>query len=190
LKADTIIIPLKGFSDSQKLVIEETFNEIYLIKTGKLAIPAGIYKKHSRFKSLFGFKLDGALLVEWLYKRIETLEFRNSMFDAVNNGDGTVYIGNSFFSSTPVERIYILVHEARHSDGDSFPHIKCPPDHPYVLPDRTGFDLANKPACDDQSNGAYGYQAALLFELYAFGLYQQTVTGKLYNSTVTRIIRK
>ena len=49
-------------------------------------------------------------------------------------------------------------------------------------------DLEKERGCDDKINGAYGYQAAFLFELLAYGIFDQKEVGLLYNSSISRVI--
>ena len=49
-------------------------------------------------------------------------------------------------------------------------------------------DLEKVPACDNRPDGAYAFQAAFLFELFAFGLHEQNEVGLLYNSSISRVI--
>ncbi len=67
--------------------------------------------------------------------------------------------------SNSLQRLEVLFHEARHSDGNQasgslgFSHIICPDDG-TVAP-----ELVGVPACDNSSNGAYSVGAALLKSL-------------------------
>ncbi|MES2746280.1 MAG: hypothetical protein V4655_12690 [Bdellovibrionota bacterium] len=64
--------------------------------------------------------------------------------------------------SNSLQRIEVLFHEARHSDGNSsggstgFPHVVCPSGS-LVPP-----ELIGVPACDNTANGAYSVGAAVL----------------------------
>lgn len=70
--------------------------------------------------------------------------------------------------SNSVQRIEVLFHEARHSDGNSrngslgFPHVECP-DNGQIPSELVGI-----PACDDTSNGAYSVGAAVLDPLASY----------------------
>jgi hypothetical protein len=48
--------------------------------------------------------------------------------------------------------------------------------------------LEKELACDKTDQGAYAYQAAFLFELFAYGIFDQKEVGLLYNSTVARVL--
>jgi hypothetical protein len=67
-----------------------------------------------------------------------------------------------------IQRLEVLFHEARHSDGNSiskstgFPHVNCPAGS-LVPPELVGI-----PACDEVANGAYSVGAALLNPLIAY----------------------
>ena len=70
--------------------------------------------------------------------------------------------------SNSLQRLEVLFHEARHSDGNSakgsvgFPHVECP--NNGQIPS----ELVGIPACDDSSNGAYSVGAAVLGPLTSF----------------------
>jgi hypothetical protein len=67
--------------------------------------------------------------------------------------------------SNSLQRLEVLFHEARHSDGNQasgsvgFAHINCPSDG--TIPP----ELVGVPACDDMANGAYSVGAAVLKSL-------------------------
>lgn len=64
--------------------------------------------------------------------------------------------------SNSLQRLEVLFHEARHSDGNQasgsvgFAHINCPNDGTIPA------ELVGVPACDDMANGAYSVGAAVL----------------------------
>lgn len=69
--------------------------------------------------------------------------------------------------SNSLQRLEVLYHEARHSDGNTasgstgFPHVVCPNDGSIPK------ELVGIPACDDSTNGAYAVGAAVLDPLIA-----------------------
>lgn len=180
-------LDLQGFSPSQKKQISEVLKKIEAIKPQKLKIPPALYRKHSRFFKLFHFHLNGENLLAWINERVRVLRYENTWTVAVNNGGKEVLVGDLFFQSSLLEQIYIIVHEARHSDGNGYPHVICPSGFPYVSPSQPDMDLQSTAGCDNRTDGAYAFQAALLFEFYAYGIIDQTAAGNLYNASTTRI---
>ena len=49
-------------------------------------------------------------------------------------------------------------------------------------------DLEKEAACDPNDQGAYSFQAAFLFELFAYGIFDQGEAGLLYNSSILRVV--
>lgn len=126
-----------------------------------------------------------------LNKKIPSISYGNTWTVAINQNKGQLVIGDQFFERlTDLERLYVLVHEARHSDGKGHKHVKCSKDFQFVSSAQPTMDLGGTLACDDTSDGAYAYQSAFLFELYAFGLFDQREVGLLYNSSISRIPNK
>lgn len=85
---------------------------------------------------------------------------------------GIIQIGKNLFSprfqidklnlNSPInkiQRLSVLFHEARHSDGKGeylgFRHVECP----------TGHDYEGKMACDEAMNASYNISATLILEL-------------------------
>jgi hypothetical protein len=109
----------------------------------------------------------------------ETLHFRvgDRALPVSSPRVGIIMLGKSYSSFEPIERIGVLIHEARHSDctgglseadltrihDDELPsnhacghiHVDCPPGHDY----------AGYPACDDHPWGAYSVEAVFLATL-------------------------
>lgn len=95
--------------------------------------------------------------------------------------------------SNSLQRLEVLFHEARHSDGNQgagsvgFPHINCPNDG--TIPD----ELVGVPACDDSSNGAYSVGAAVLKPLMHLcerrcSLVEQEILKSIYLDRLSRVI--
>lgn len=183
-------VRLVGFTESQIAVLESTIARLRALPPSKPAIDADTYSRLSRFEELFGFPFDGSKLVEWLLKRTKNISYGGGRLTANHRGSGRVVLTDAFFQLDPLERLYLLVHEARHSDRGGFPHIPCPAGYPYVSATQPQMDLVAEAACDDRPDGAYAFQAAFLFELYARGLFDQQEAGLLYNSTVARVLKR
>lgn len=132
------------------------------------------------FRARFGFPLAGPLLMAWLQDRVDRVEHGSAWTVAVHGGDRTVVVTDAFFSRSLVERMLVLVHEARHSEGDGFPHVRCPEDDPPVL--------AGKLACDDRADGSYAYQVALLRALAAAGVVEEGLAARLDRDLSYRIV--
>lgn len=182
-------IELSGFTEAQQALIENTFSQLKSLRPSDLKIDKGTYKRLSRFESLFGFPLDGEQLSDWVLSRIKTLSYGNTWTVAVNQNKGVFVVGDRFFSElTDLERLYLLVHEARHSDEDGFKHGKCPKGFRFVSSGQPKMDLEKTFACDKTDDGAYAFQSAFLFEIFAYGLFDQREAALLYNSSVSRII--
>jgi len=182
-------IELSGLAEEQVLILESTINQLSSLEPGELKINKRVYGRLSRFKELFGFPFNGKDLSRWLLTRIESISYQNTWTTAVNQNQGSFMAGDFFFTkATPIERIYTLIHEARHSDDDGYKHIRCPDGFKYISSRQPEMDLEREPACDDNNKGAYSFQAAFLFELFAYGLLDQGEVGLLYNSSISRLV--
>jgi len=182
-------IELSGLSGAQVLTLESTINQLRSLEPGELKMNKKTYVRLSRFKELFGFPFDGRNLSEWLLTRIHSISYHNPWTVAVNQNKGEFVVGDVFFTHTsPLERIYTLIHEARHSDDDGYEHVKCPKGFKFISSRQPEMDLEGVPACDNTDRGAYAFQAAFLFELFAYGLLDQGEVGLLYNSSVSRVL--
>ena len=182
-------IELSGLTEHQILVLESTIKQLRLLEPGKLKIDRKMYIRLSRFNELFGFSFNGRDLAPWLLHRIRSISYHNSWTAAVNQHQGDFFVGDLFFTQlSPLERLYALIHEARHSDNDGYEHVKCPKGFKYVSSRQADLDLENVSACDSNPNGAYAFQAAFLFELFAYGIFEQNDVGLLYNSSISRVI--
>ena len=183
-------VDIKELSPGQLAAIEETINAIGGMKANDVAIPKGVYHRLSAFRRLFGFDFDGEKLKGWLLGRIKSITPENGWTIAVNGNQGHFYIGGRFFEKSGfLERAYCLIHEARHSDGNGYRHIACPGNYKYVSAGNPDLDLTEVSACDGVADGAYAFQAAFLFELYARNMVNQEQAGLVYNNSVARIIR-
>jgi len=179
-----------NFSDEKLKVIENTFEQFRSLRPTSLKIPTKIYTRLSRFESLFGFPFNGELLSNWVIKRARSITYRNTWTVAINQNKGQFVIGDPFFEGlSDLERLYLLVHEARHSDGNGYKHVKCPENFPGVSSAQPKMNLSGSFACDNTADGAYAYHSAFLFELYAYALFDQKEVGLLYNSSITRILK-
>lgn len=182
-------VDVAGLSPAQRAAIEETINAIGAMKADAVAIPTAAYYRLATFRRLYGFDFDGEKLKAWLLLRIKSITAENSWTIAVNGNQGHFYIGDRFFDTSGfLERAYCLIHEARHGDGDGYRHVDCPANYKYVSAGSPGIDLAEIPACDAVADGAYAFQAAFLFELYARNMVNQEQAGLVYNSTIARIL--
>lgn len=182
-------IELAGLNEQQVLILESTIAQLQSLKADKLKIGKKSYRRLSHFKELFGFAFDGPELSRWLLKRIRSISYQNTWTAAVNQHQGDFFVGDIFFTQlSPLEKLYALIHEARHSDDDGYEHVKCPKAYKYVSARQPDLDLENLAACDAVVNGAYAFQAAFLFELFAYGIFEQHETGLLYNSSISRMI--
>ena len=182
-------IELSALTEHQILVLESTIQQLRLLEPGKLKIDNQIHERLSRFKELFGFSFNGRGLTRWLLKRIRSISYQNTWTAAVNQNQGDFLVGDLFVKiMSPLERLYTLIHEARHSDDGGYDHTKCPKGFRYISSRQPDLDLEKVPACDRHPNGAYAFQAAFLFELFAYGLFEQNEVGLLYNSSLSRVI--
>jgi hypothetical protein len=183
-------IDVSGLKDEQVQVLETTIDQLRTLKSSGLKINKKVYRRLSRFKELFEFPFGGQELSRWLLTRMKSISYRNTWTAAVNENMGDFVLGDFFFKKmTTIERFYSLIHEARHSDGDGYPHIKCPKGFKYISSRQPNMDLESEPTCDNNDKGAYAFQAAFLFELFAYGLFDQEKMGLLYNSSISRLVR-
>jgi hypothetical protein len=182
-------IELSGLSEAQVLILESTINQLRSLESAELKINKKTYDRLSRFKDLFGFPFNGPDLSNWLLSRIHSISYHNPWTIAVNQNKGEFFVGDVFFTKTsPLERLYTLIHEARHSDDNGYEHVKCPKGFKFISSRQPEMDLENVPACDPTNRGAYSFQAAFLFELFAYGLLDQGEVGLLYNSSISRVV--
>jgi hypothetical protein len=178
-----------GMTTADTSVLEDTINAIGNFEPKKVVINKAVYFRQSRFQRLFGFSFEGKKIKDWLLRRMKSVTHQNGWTVATNDNRGDFSLGDRFFEKADfVERAYTLIHEARHSDGDGYEHVRCPESLMHVSAGSPEMDVTTVKACDDRSDGAYGYQSAFLFELYARDVADQHETGLLYNSSVARIV--
>jgi len=184
-------IELSELKDEQVKVLEESIRQLRMLEPGDLKINKKVYRRLSRFEELYGFPFNGKDLSRWLLTRIKSISYHNPWTAAVNENKGDFILGDFFFTKmSMIERLYSLIHEARHSDGDGYPHIRCPKGFKYISSRQPDMDLEKELTCDHSDKGAYGFQAAFLFELFAYGIFDQKETGLLYNSSISRLVPK
>lgn len=182
-------IELSGLADEQIQILESTINQLRTLEPGELKINKKVYQRLSRFKELFGIPFRGQEVADWLLARIKGISYHKSWTAALNQNGGHFVVGEMFFTKiSPLERLYLLIHEARHSDGEGYDHVKCPKGFKTVSATQPDLDLEKEMACDDTREGAYSFQAAFLFELFAYGIFDQKNVGLLYNSSISRVI--
>jgi len=185
----TYVIHSKGLSDEHIQQIQATLLQLEALTPNKIRTSKATYRRLSHFKDLFGFSFDGPDLVRWLLRRVRQMAYQNTWTVAVNRNRGDFVLGDVFFAELDhLERLYLLIHEARHSDGGGYPHVRCPAEFPFISAAQPNMDLPRALACDAEDNGAYAYQAAFLFELYVRGLLDPRAAGLLYNSSIARVL--
>lgn len=185
--AETVKLTFYSCDDKEKNEVLSALESIRDLPRAEIAIDEDMYRRHARFKAIFGFNFDGRKLHHWLTSRVNTFICREAWATAVYTGEQTVALSPGFFRSLPLEQMYLLVHEARHYDIKG--HIDCPGDYLFLSTGDYGTELAGQPACDNRPDGAYGVQAAFLFELYARRLADARLTASLYNGSISRIIK-
>lgn len=182
-------IELKKLSPQELSLLEKTVNFMGAIKLDKLKVEESLYFRYTKFRELFGFNPNGEQLKVWLLTRIKSVTREESWTIALNRNKGHFILGKRFFrKSDMLERAYCLIHEARHSDGKGYLHVKCPAGYPFISAGTPEIDLQKVPACDNVTNGAYAFQAAFLYELFAYGIFEQEKVGLVYNSSIARIL--
>jgi hypothetical protein len=180
-------IELTGLAPAQAEAVREALDGIEALRAVEPRIDGATYARLSRFEALFGFPFDGAALARWIRRHVRRVESGDAWTAAVADGDGVLRMHPSLLERPLLDRMYVLVHEARHLAGGPG-HVDCPADLPFVSAAQPDQPLAGAPGCDRGADGAYGFQAAFLFELYARGLVDPERAGLLYNSTIARIL--
>jgi len=126
-------IDFSNLTKAQRGVIEKTIHQLKNLEITERVIPKRIYKRLTKFQELFGFPISGDKLAHWLLTRIRKVSYQNSWTTAINQNRGHFMLGDAFFTDlNSLERLYLLIHEGRHSDDDGYPHIKCPKNFKYV----------------------------------------------------------
>lgn len=164
---------VEDFEPAQRRTFAETLEALGALAPGDLAIDAETYEQ-SRFSKVFGFALDGPKLLGWWSRRIQRVRRGDAWTVAVYDGEGAMTVTDEFFERSLLERLFVLIHEARHADGDGYDHVECP--------------YSGSLACDARPDGAYAYQAAFLFELYAYGLVDPKAAFDEWRTTMRRIL--
>ena len=182
-------VELSGLSDEQLSVIEKALEHLKSLAPKELMINKKVYKQLSRFSDLFGFSFSGKDVHHWFLSRIRSISYHNVRLAAINQNKGHFFLGDTFFTElNTLERLYLLIHEARHSDDNGYKHIKCPKGFKFISATQLHMNLEKELACDDNNKGAYAFQAAFLFELFAYGIFDPKEVGLLYNSSISRVI--
>ncbi|RHX84606.1 hypothetical protein DLM78_16935 [Leptospira stimsonii] len=183
----------RKLKSTEKEKVEEIYDYVRKLHPETLKISQKSYRKRSQFRNFFGFQFSGPTLLYWLKLRIHDFKIGASNQYVANFENGTVYLDPSFFNLSKLEQAVILIHEARHGDGDEFHHVDCPDEFPFLSIRAPESDLEGIRACDDRIDGAYGLGAAFLFEIFSFGLFPpgrySEIIG-MYNSEMLRIIVK
>ncbi|MBM9575980.1 hypothetical protein JWG45_02330 [Leptospira sp. 201903070] len=179
--------PLKLNEQKQ---LDEVYEYVRQLNPGSLRIQSKTYRKRTQFQNFFGFPFSGPELLLWLQRRIQKFRIGATGRYVANFENGVVYLDSSFFSLSKIEQTVVLIHEARHGDGE-FHHIDCPEGFPFLSIRSPETELDGMKACDERADGAYGFSAAFLFEIFSFGLYPQGSVSEIvgmYNSEMLRII--
>lgn len=187
LKKIPLPIVRNNLSEQEVGIVMETFDYFLNLKTGPFKIPKTVHKEMSVFEKLYGFRFDGKKLLKWIHSRIVSIQKGKTGFYIAVNQNQNLVLGEQFFQLSVLDRAIIFIHEARHSDGNEFRHVRCP-SHFNFLSIRKIVKLANTLACDKRLDGAYGLSAAFIFELIAYGLGDQEILIGKYNSEIARII--
>lgn len=171
--------------------IDEVYEYVRKLQPSAPVLSSKIYKKKTQFQEFFGFPFSGPSLLLWLQQRIHKFRIGSSGRYVANFENGTIYLDSSFFKLSNLEKTVVLIHEARHGDGEDLQHIDCPSDFPFLSTRAPETELEGMRACDDRKDGAYGFGAAFLFEILSFGLYPAGRSSEIigmYNSEILRIM--
>lgn len=133
------------------------------------------------FRKLFKIEFQGQNLERWFRERIQVVEYSNNLLSRDNKAHlpsrqsrlqltalnastpekpkrlilSALYLSNKL---TWIERVAILIHEARHSDPDVLEHTACPDNHPKKM-------FRGLKACDQNIYGSYGFELIFLNEI-------------------------
>jgi hypothetical protein len=187
VQSERVPIDLTGLTPAQTDAVREALDGIEALRAVEPRIDRPTYARLSRFEAAFGFPFDGPALARWLRRHVRRVETGAAWTAAVAEGGGVVRLHPTMLERPLLDRMYVLVHEARHLAGGPG-HVDCPADLPFVSAAQPDQPLAGAPGCDRGADGAYGFQAAFLFELYARGLVDPERAGLVYNSTMARIL--
>ncbi|TGM39279.1 hypothetical protein EHQ75_09700 [Leptospira levettii] len=183
------------FSDESKLsakqnkILKETFAYLETLEPKRIKIDKTTYNRHSQFESFFKFSFSGKKLSRWIQSRSKKYTFGSTGDYVAMYQDGEILLGRGFFSLNRLDRVLVLLHEARHADGKNYSHVVCPDDFPYLNTRDWKIHPAGKKGCDSVPDGGYGITASFLFELGAYGILSQSDAAYRYNSEISRVIR-
>ncbi|TGL86639.1 hypothetical protein EHQ68_15170 [Leptospira congkakensis] len=173
----------------QSKVLKESFSYLESIEPKKIKIDKSTYNKLTQFESIFKFGFSGKKLSRWIQSRIKKYSFGSTGEYIAMYQDGDVLLGRPFFNLNRLDRVLVLLHEARHADGKNYSHVVCPENFQFLNPRDWNIHPAGKKGCDSVVDGSYGITAAFLFELGAYGYLNQTEAAHRYNSEISRVIR-
>ncbi|MGV3667221.1 MAG: hypothetical protein ACO1NV_13895 [Leptospira bouyouniensis] len=183
------------FSDESKLnvkqnkTLKETFSYLETLEPKRIKIDKTTYNRHTQFESFFKFPFSGKKISRWIQTRIKKYSFGSTGDYVAMYQDGEVLLGRGFFNLNRLDRVLVLLHEARHADGKNYSHVVCPDDFPFLNTRDWKIHPAGKKGCDSVPDGGYGITASFLFELGAYGFLSQTEAAFRYNSEISRVIR-
>ncbi|PKA24508.1 hypothetical protein CH381_20150 [Leptospira sp. mixed culture ATI2-C-A1] len=189
---------LSGFplySDESKLnakqskILKESFSYLESLEPKRIKIDKSTYNHLTQFESIFKFGFSGKKLSRWIQSRIKKYSYGSTGDYVAMYHDGDVLLGRSFFNLNRLDRVLVLLHEARHADGKNYSHVVCPENFQFLNPRDWKIHPAGKKGCDSVSDGGYGITAAFLFELGAYGYLNQTEAAHRYNSEISRVLR-
>ncbi|TGL44210.1 hypothetical protein [Leptospira perdikensis] len=193
----TVLYCLSGValhSDESKLnvkqskVLKESFSYLETLEPKRIKIDKSTYNRLTQFESIFKFAFSGKKLSRWIQSRIKKYSYGSTGDYIAMYHDGDVLLGRAFFSLNRLDRVLVLLHEARHADGKNYGHVVCPENFQFLNPRDWKIHPAGKKGCDSVPDGGYGITAAFLFELGAFGYLNQTEAAHRYNSEISRVI--
>lgn len=173
----------------QSKVLKESFSYLESLEPKRIKIDKPTYNRLTQFESIFKFGFSGKKLSRWIQSRIKKYSYGSTGDYIAMYHDGDVLLGRAFFSLNRLDRVIVLLHEARHADGKNYGHVVCPDNFQFLNPRDWKIHPAGKKGCDDVPDGGYGITAAFLFELGAFGYLNQTEAAYRYNSEISRVIR-
>ncbi|MCG6150949.1 hypothetical protein [Leptospira bandrabouensis] len=183
------------YSDESKLnvkqskVLKESFSYLESLEPKRIKIDKSTYNRLSQFESIFKFSFSGKKVSRWIQSRINKYSYGSTGDYIAMYQDGEVLLGRAFFSLNRLDRVLVLLHEARHADGKNYSHVICPENFQFLNPRDWKIHPAGKKGCDSTPDGGYGITAAFIFELGAYGYLNQTEAAHRYNSEISRVIR-
>lgn len=183
------------YSDESKLnakqtkVLKESFSYLETLEPKRIKIDKPTYNRLTQFESIFKFAFSGKKLSRWIQSRINKYSYGSTGEFIAMYQDGDVLLGRAFFSLNRLDRVLVLLHEARHADGKNYGHVVCPENFQFLNPRDWKIHPAGKKGCDSVPDGSYGITAAFLFELGAYGYLNQTEAAHRFNSEISRVIR-